>query len=112
MTIKIKWKQYINSTLLKRINMVDSEGNPYLPSEGDKIVFHICERFEDENPLLEKEINVMIECYTLSLVNGHTFLEIVSKNGYTEIIIMISTITQLAKKDITSQSHYKLGSSY
>lgn len=58
MATKVKWKQYIDSTLLKRVNMLDSDGNPYFPGDGDKLVFHICQHFEDEQPLLEKEIPI------------------------------------------------------
>lgn len=40
------------------VSVTDSEGNPYVPSEGDSIRFAMKSRYEDYAPILVKDIPI------------------------------------------------------
>lgn len=44
------------NTLLIQIEMEDSEGNAYIPAEGDEIRFAMKQKYSDEETLIYKEI--------------------------------------------------------
>lgn len=43
-------------TFRTRVEICDCDGRPYIPVEGDYLRFAMKERYEDETPLLVKEI--------------------------------------------------------
>ena len=43
-------------TIILDINIVDAEGNPYVPEEGDRLRFALKKNYNDEEALIVKEI--------------------------------------------------------
>ena len=61
MSVKIVNKNIImtrGDTLNLKINISDSLGNPYTPTDGDKIRFAVKYNYSDDKPLILKEIPV------------------------------------------------------
>lgn len=45
-------------TFMAQISITDSEGNPYIPEDGDSVRFAMKEKYTDSDPLLVKDIPI------------------------------------------------------
>ena len=57
-------------TLITKVNIVDSEGNEYIPAESDQLRFALKKNYSDEDVLIYK--NIPIDTMTLRLESEDT----------------------------------------